>query len=89
VNAVGYMDGCRCPCPGWFGEYKKVAQEPGNGELMVVLGSPDAGVSEFYAEILVREDPGEVEPPAPVVMGIALGGEKISLALAGLGNVNN
>lgn len=56
---------------------------------MVVPGSPDACASELHGETLVRGDSGEVGPLAPVVMGITLGGEKISPALAGLGNVNN
>jgi len=47
---------------------KKLAEEYGKDNLVVILGSPDADSSELYAETLVNGDPSWMGPLAGVAL---------------------
>lgn len=49
---------------------KKAAEQYGNDNLIVILGSPDADSSELYAETLVNGDPSWIGPLAGVSLGL-------------------
>jgi glycine reductase len=49
---------------------KKAAEQYGNDNLIVILGSPDADSSELYAETLINGDPSWIGPLAGVSLGL-------------------
>lgn len=49
---------------------KKVAEQYGKENVIVVLGAPDADSAELYAETLVNGDPSWVGPLAGVALGL-------------------
>jgi len=51
---------------------KKLAEEYGKDNLIVILGSPDADSSELYAETLVNGDPSWMGPLAGVALKLPI-----------------
>jgi betaine reductase len=49
---------------------KKVAEQYGKDNVIVMLGAPDADSAELYAETLVNGDPSWVGPLAGVALGL-------------------
>jgi glycine reductase len=49
---------------------KKIVEQHGKDDIIVVLGSPDADSSELYAETLVNGDPSWLGPLAGVSLDL-------------------
>jgi len=49
---------------------KKIADEYGQGNVVAVLGAPDADSAELYAETLVHGDPSWIGPLAGVALNL-------------------
>ena len=52
------------------GEIKRVAEQFGSEDLVVVLGSPDAESSEVFARTVTQGDPSYAGPLAAVPLGL-------------------